>query len=679
MELTPCFSDPYAHWLPSSPSEGAASGTEPIPNRFMVAGGLVPIVVRATIEDHVNDIVSALETARQGRKVEGFGNYRLGTAFASLLIEASVVFEWLQKFEEKGIAFEIGAPFSSAAAMYPAAMITGDSTEVQPDQPPQVRVKSKAKKLIGIIDYGCAFANEKFCKLVDGKKSTRVLAIWDQHQRGPGPSDAKNGYTTLSWEMTTDYGYGVQALREWPNGSSKIGLNEFMHQFDSGTFFDDALCYQYANYPALELREATHGTYIMDFAAGIPSPLKGLTDELACDWASDSDTDIKDADIVFVQLPRNFQGEQVSGILRTYVLDAIMYILRAAGPDPDVVINLSYGGFAGPHDGSSLIEQAIDEQVDLRVAQHGGKKTEIVVCSGNSASSNMHTFRKVEPQNQQGEQASVELSVIPDNPSLQFVEMWVDGANSTTGAQLSASLSIKLPDGSDPLSGINVQIGLGNTFPLKNSKGVVIGRICLPKPSSGLGGGGYRVLIGLNPTVLCAGGALSSSEALAPIGIWQIQLTNRCDLVLSWGAWCERHDPIFGSGYGPRQIKFVEGTSLLATTSNLASTGGKRIIVGGSILRSPEYLAEYTGRGPYRQLERLTNQDELDNGIVYAPCEENLSYLPLAGAGVLGQSKVRYSGTSVSAAVVTRMLISGWTVAGLRALTPPSQTREVFP
>jgi hypothetical protein len=677
MESIPCFSDPYAHWLPNSPLEGGALSTEPIPNRFVVAGGYVPIVVRATIEDHVNE--SALETADQGRKVEGFGNYRRGTAFASLLIEASVVFEWLQKFEEKGIAFEIGAPFSSAAAMYPAAMIMSDLTEVQPDQPPQVRVKSEAKKLIGIIDYGCAFANEKFCKLIGGKKSTRVLAIWDQHQRRPIPSEVKNGYKTLSWEMTSDFGYGVQALREWPSGSSTIGLNAFMQQFEKGQYFDDALCYQYANYPALELREATHGTYIMDFAAGIPSPLKGLTDGLTCDWASDSDTDIEGADIVFVQLPRNFQGEQVSGILRTYVLDAIMYILRAAGPKPDVVINLSYGGFAGPHDGSSLIERAIDEQLDIRVADHPDKKTEIVVCSGNSASSNMHTFRKVEPQNQRGKQASVELSVIPDNPSLQFVEMWVDGATSALGAQLSASLSIKLPDGSDPLSGINVQIGLGNTFPLKNSKGVVIGRICMPKPSPGVGGGGYRVLIGLNPTVLCSGGTLSSSEALAPIGIWQIRLTNECDLELTWGAWCERHDPIFGSGYGPRQIKFVEGTSLFATTSNLASTGGKRIVVGGSILRSPEYLADYTGRGPHRQDEIKTDHKWKDAEIIYAPCEENLSYLPLAGAGVLGQSKVRYSGTSVSAAVVTRMLVSGWTVAELQALTTPPYTREVFP
>ena len=52
--------------------------------------------------------------------------------------------------------------------------------------------------------------------------------------------------------------------------------------------------------------------------------------------------------------------------------------------------------------------------------------------------------------------------------------------------------------------------------------------------------------------------------------------------------------------------------------------------------------------------------------IVYAPSEHDLAYWPLAGAGVLGQSKVRYSGTSVASAVVTRALISGMTIEEIK-------------
>ncbi len=671
METIDCYSDPYAHWLPQSAQE-LASADGNAANRLVAAGDLVPVVIRATDVEHVASIVKQLKA-----KDRSVGQYRNNSSYASLLIDAANVADWLREFESKGIAYEVGAPFSSQAAIYqPSSESQTTETHADTEGLDKYQANSKAKKIIGIIDYGCAFANEKFCKELNGKRSTRVFAIWDQHQREPNSSKTKNGYQTLSWVATANYGYGVQARRKWPKDSGQLGLDSFLQQFDHASYFDDTACYQYANYPALDLREATHGTYIMDFAAGIPSPLHDSTS----DWAAKDDDAVDEADIIFVQLPRNFQGEQVSGILRTYVLDAIMYILRAAEAEADVVINLSYGGLAGPHDGTSLIELAIDQLIHLRDVDRKGT-TEIVMCSGNSAASNMHAFRQLSEKTKCENEAFMELSVIPDNPSLQFVEMWIDVQHSPHHwDKVNASVSIQLPDLSDPLNDKQPKIGSGLTYPLKNSQGVGIGMLCLPRPDrQGIGNGGYRVLIGLNPTYLPPSCTLAGSEALSLVGNWQVKLTNHGDHPINWSAWCERHDPVFGSGYGPRQIKFVCDTSVLCTTSNLASTNRNRVVVGGSVLDSPEYMAEYTGRGPNRGLEATQAQDTIDQDMIYAPSEENLAYWSLPGAGVLGQSKVRFPGTSVAAAVVTRALISGMTVPQLNAINKPTKSRQVFP
>jgi hypothetical protein len=668
MKPLKCFSDPYAHWISDAYK---ANSSKSAANRF-VSADLVPIVLEGTKRDQLANIIQELELKEQGS-----GRHYDGSGFASLLIRTEYAKRWLGTFESLHIPYEIGAPFASPAAIIDPLRMTERGLQQANDSAGRPSLpKSSKKKIIGVIDYGCAFANEKFCKLVNGNRSTRVFAIWDQHQRGPAASATLQGYQTLSWKETPEFGYGVQARRDWPAEAHEVGLNSFLQQFDRAGYFDDALCYQYANYPSLDFREATHGTYIMDFAAGVPSPLKGLT----TDWAVGNDDAVEKADVVFVQLPRSFQGEQVSGVLRTYVLDAIQYILDSANDDADVVINLSYGGLAGPHEGSSLIERAIDGLVDSRSFRANSVTTEIVVCSGNSASSDMHAFLRVPAQSNRAPPASVELSVIPDNPSLQFVEMWIDPYGPADLDATPAVISVLLPNGICALSNKTLDIGVNETHVLQDSSGVTIGKICLPKRlKSGVGNGGYRVLIGINPTALVMSQTLADKEGLAPIGIWKIQLENIRSTPLSWSGWCERHDPTFGSGHGPRQIKFANETSLLCTNSNLSTTQGKRIIVGGSILNAPDFMAEYTGRGPFRSLERLAEQDEIDPHVVYAPSEENLGYWALAGAGVLGQSKVRYSGTSVAAGVVTRALISGMTVDSLNLIKKPTHSRQVFP
>jgi Subtilase family len=659
------WSDPYANWLPLSQDSSAAGNNRGRQMLQAFDGDLVPLVVQ------LKDTEEAQKWWDLIYKKIGFVQRRLGSKFLSLLIARDKLKDLLVRFEAENIRWEIGSPFTSTAGFYSSGDGSAVSqTEEGFDGKEKVKEKpitSKKKKILGIIDYGCAFAHEKFCSTLDSRK-TRVFAIWDQQSRVDYiRSRTDSRYKQLSWRPTTRYGYGYETFRDSDQTEKiQVGMNEFIAQFnDPLSGFNDELCYEYANYEAIYKRHATHGTYIMDFAAGMPNPLEDIALDPTNEWVANGDSDMSDTDIVFVQLPRIVNGETVSGVLRTFVLDAIMYILRCASTDADVVINISYGGMAGPHDGSSVVEQAID---DLIAAERYARKarkdeiTEIVICAGNTRASDMHS-RQVIGANSKAE---ITLSVIPDNPTLQFVEMWFD---STT---VQAVIEIVLPSGKSATQGKPIRLNQNSLQLIYDDLGKVVGQIC----STSNNGSKAKVLIGLNPSL-----SYSSSQqaTVCPVGDWRIVVNNESDGQLQWNAWCERSDPIFGSGHGPRQIKFSDCATPIATLNNLAS-GSRTVIVGGMVLNAAEFMAEYSSQGPDRGEQHMiaNNDSHIDPSVIYAPSEENLAYWALPGAGVLGQTKVRFSGTSVAAAVVSRQLMAGKTPAQLRAYKKPTEIRNAF-
>ena len=81
-----------------------------------------------------------------------------------------------------------------------------------------------------------------------------------------------------------------------------------------------------------------------------------------------------------------------AGGLPIHVLDGLRYILdRATSLAPPrgvpVVVNLSFGHIAGPHDGSSMLERAIHELIE---AYRRAARLEVVVAAGNSLLSRCH-------------------------------------------------------------------------------------------------------------------------------------------------------------------------------------------------------------------------------------------------------------------------------------------------
>ena len=113
----------------------------------------------------------------------------------------------------------------------------------------------------------------------------------------------------------------------------------------------------------------------MDTAAGLPDArtLLGSAKPADADYAAA-------AELVFVSVPEPTEGDTTGASGDAFVLYAMHYILHRAGSTSRVVINLSIGAQAGPHDGSSCIERAIAELLASR------KDLAIVAAAGNGRS-----------------------------------------------------------------------------------------------------------------------------------------------------------------------------------------------------------------------------------------------------------------------------------------------------
>jgi|GEM_PF-1134747 len=174
--------------------------------------------------------------------------------------------------------------------------------------------------VIGVVDVGCDFAHPHF-RRADG--STRLLAFWDQRPASaPAPSNR--------------YGYG--------RIHTAAAINRALASPDPYA----ALGYHPAAADPLGI--GAHGTLVLDIAAGngsLPGSPMGLAPE---------------ADLVFVQVAT----EALPGLANlgdsVRLLEALDFIRRAAGRRPWVG-HLSLGRRGGPHDGLSLVEQALDHLV----------------------------------------------------------------------------------------------------------------------------------------------------------------------------------------------------------------------------------------------------------------------------------------------------------------------------
>ena len=201
-----------------------------------------------------------------------------------------------------------------------------------------------AGAIVGVVDYGADFAHRNFQR-PDG--TTRILALWDQS----GPVST-----------TSPAGYG----RRYSAAEIDAALNTN----------DPYMALGYEPPPDTPNEQGTHGTHVLDIAAGngAGSGVAGVAPE---------------ADIIFVDPAFSdiaWQGAAAVDYMfgdSVQLLEALTFIFQEAGDRP-CVVNLSLGTNGGPHDGTSLVEQGIDSLVGQR------ENRAVVIAASNSYADGIH-------------------------------------------------------------------------------------------------------------------------------------------------------------------------------------------------------------------------------------------------------------------------------------------------
>lgn len=461
---------------------------------------------------------------------------------------------------------------------------------------PQAINKSVA---VAVVDDFIAFQHECFLEAME----TRFASIWSQDRRRPDSADPEE------WQPKVGLPYGY----EWPPDRR---ASTDVEQADVRP----------AAYPRV-LPRRSHGTMVAYLAAG----------------NGHETSDASTAALIGVHLPRSTVNDTSGGALNVQALDALFYVLAACGANTRVVLNLSYATMAGPHDGTSILEAALDERVKLLQG-----KLAVVLPAGNAYSRKAHaafTLDGDEPV------ATLHWFVPPSLRRPSFLEIWLPKAG------LGFDMELESPDGSVRLetSGEPQIDWVGNP---------VIGAIIRLSQVAN-GDNGTMVLVALASTA-----AIDGHGAVCQAGVWTVKfrLTNR-EHVIPVRAWIERGDslpdfPNLGTqsyfvdpayedeGRTPKEPDDSCSVVQRRGSFNTVACGKNTIVAGGYRgLHAPQVrqYAEGTGSGPLRFTLR--------EGPDFNACTEESAAVPsLRVAGNQPGDVVRGSGTSMAAPQLTRLI-----------------------
>jgi hypothetical protein len=499
--------------------------------------------------------------------------------------------------------------------------------------------------VVGVIDDAFAFAHQRV-RLEDG--TTRVEYIWLQDGVCGG--------------MVAAVDYGREYRK--PDQGGEKGIDTLLNDCTTAGVLDEDKLYRLTGVVDFTrdghkavARRAAHGTHVVDLAGGF-DPRKNR----------------RDRPIVCVQLPWRTTADTSGSRLDPFVLDGIWYILdradrialqRGCGPLP-VVINFSYGLIAGPHDGTSALEAAIDEVVAARKLVATNPPLEVILPSGNSHLRRAHA--KVSFRNPT-DKLDMSWRVLPDDRTSSFLEIWLPHRPGGAGATRMA-LTVTPPGGvTSPLLG--ELDGAGFVWQPHGQPLCWMLYRLVPAPTSR-----GRFLVALLPTEF-----LDVAGELAPAGIWTVTLHNAslgaAELVQ---AWIQRDDTPFGYPVRGRQSYFDEACYLRfdgqgreieedthpeqvasachvkrAGSINALATGAKTIVAGG-YLRKELRLARYSAGEPItptRDLPLDPNFRKPDAALV---SDDSKVHAGVLAAGNRGGGLVAINGTSVAAPQLARWI-----------------------
>ena len=489
---------------------------------------------------------------------------------------------------------------------------------------------AEAGVVVGIVDDGLAIANERFRSFANGRHATRLLAFWDQHQRAEPASPWVHGRVFGQADLNARFA----AL---PAAAGPA---------------DEALLHAGMGYTEVRHR-VTHGTHVMDLACGADP------------------RDPAAPPIVAVQLPGGSIADTSCASSTAFMLDAIRFVLATAdaavphGQSVPVIINLSIGNIAGPHDGSSIFEQALDELIGLR------SDCDVVLAAGNSYLLRCHAWIDLPP----GSAMTLNWQIQPGDGTPSFLELWFTDPSGASGVGDIGGVRLTVtPPGGQP-----IEVPLGRSVAVPGEKGQAVAMLSLHQQvANGRKGMG---LLAVAPTQ-CTG----EWRAAAPSGAWRVTLHNAGASALECNAFVQRDDAPLGRPTLGRQsylydedyrrfdargaVEVLDSDAAyvrrVGTLNGLAS--GDRVHVAGGA------LTDRAGGATAARYSSVPLQaSEPSRWRVLAVTEDSPVLKGVLAAGTASGSCATLSGTSMAAPQLTRYIADR-----LRTVALPTRTIEDF-
>ncbi len=553
----------------------------------------------------------------------------------SLLVD---VFDGLQG-ELASMLRRIELSRAAPAGKPPLVQLPGPFAPASGEGPPQL--------VVAVIDDAIAFAHERL-RGSDGK--TRVEYLWDQQQ-----------------PLSSSLGVGRELRKRDPG----TGLDDLMTAATHNGQLDEDEVYRLSGFtgPARVGRATlaarfAHGAHVADLACfdGAAPPASKRP-------------------IVAVQLPAETVADTSGATLGFQVFLGLLWALYrtetieqsfGVGTLP-LLANVSYGVIAGPHDGTGMLEAAVDQL--LSVCDPTQARFHVLLPSGNNHLSRCHARLTLLG----GVTRQLRWRVLPDDLSESLLVIRLPA-----GAQ-GVHIIVTTPEGdtSPP-----IPPGHWGELGLPGSAQAFLFYPSLPAL------GRVMVTLMLAPTAAVAGGV-----ALASAGPWRIGLQNQGSTTLDVRAWIQRDDAAPGFARRGRQshfddvayARFDDGgrpidsdTHPLTAASRVKREGthnayatGRRTLVVGAFRRSDGAAAEYSAGGvlppPGRGLPSINGPEAM------LPGDDSPSQRGVLGAGTRSGSCVAMSGTSVAAPLALRRLareVVAGNAAGRHALHALAQQEE---